>query len=308
MGRGLRYSLILHAAVFALFRYDFFGFVQHQIAPSTAPLIVDLSKVKISEFTNLPPKAEKKKENVSKETEKKEPPKEEKKAEKKAEPKFVPPKKPDPKPEVKKEQPKIDDKAAKLEEVEAKKEDKKTEPKKIAEKKVAPTPPKPKTTPKKETKKEPEPSLKSLLASVEKIEKSIQERPQDEKEPDETEDEGIEGGSGGFLGRELTISDKDALAAKIRQCWNFDAGSKGVEDMVIEIRAYLNQDGSVRDVAILDMSRYNNDGFYRSIAESARRAVFICSPFSMLPERYPDKFDDWKTLFLRFNPMNGGVF
>ena len=74
--------------------------------------------------------------------------------------------------------------------------------------------------------------------------------------------------------------------------------------MIVEIKASLNQDGTVRSVDILDMSRYNSDNHFRSVADSARRAVYICEPYKIFAERYADKYDKWNTLLLRFNPLN----
>ena len=77
--------------------------------------------------------------------------------------------------------------------------------------------------------------------------------------------------------------------------------------MIIEIRAYLNRDGSVREVKILDTGRYNSDRYFRSVADSARRAVYICAPYSIFAEKYPEKYDLWNTMLLRFNPLDASI-
>lgn len=88
---------------------------------------------------------------------------------------------------------------------------------------------------------------------------------------------------------------------------------RGAQDMLIEIRVFLNREGTVKDVKILNKSRYNKDTAFRSVAESARRAVYICdkkneeSPFKIFPKNYEQSYDMWKTLLLRFNPFDGGV-
>ena len=113
--------------------------------------------------------------------------------------------------------------------------------------------------------------------------------------------------------QELSVSEKDMIGIKLRECWNLDAGVRGVQNMLIEIRVFLKKDGTVKDVKILNKSRYNKDAAYRSVAESARRAVYICdkkkdaSPFKIFPKNYQDAYDTWKTLLLRFNPLDGGV-
>lgn len=156
--------------------------------------------------------------------------------------------------------------------------------------------------------------FKTLLASVDGIRGGMGHADQaPDIAPEERETDGIEGGSGGSYIRELSVSERDMLGLKLRQCWNLDPGVRGVKDMSIEIRAYLNRDGSVRDTKILNTKRYSSDAAFRSVAESARRAVYICdkkgdeSPFRIFPKYYEQSYDDWKTLKLRFNPFDGGV-
>lgn len=132
-------------------------------------------------------------------------------------------------------------------------------------------------------------------------------------DPEEIATEGIEGGQGGSYMQELSVSEKDMIGIKLRECWNLDPGVRGAHDMLIEIRVFLSREGTVRDVKILNKSRYNKDTAYRSVAESARRAVYICdkkneeSPFKIFPQNYEQSYDTWKTLLLRFNPFDGGV-
>ncbi|MBQ9738115.1 MAG: hypothetical protein IJV75_01190, partial [Alphaproteobacteria bacterium] len=176
--------------------------------------------------------------------------------------------------------------------------------------------PKPTSKPepaKEQPKKKKSDGLKSLLASVEDIKKnarpstSVQDTPQTGQEVQE----GIEGGTKGSLMQPLTISEKDLIANKLRSCWNVDAGLSGIENMIVEIRAYVNRDGSIRDVKILNM---RSDEAFRSVAESARRAIYICadlkeeSPFKMLADKRGDSYQSWKEIFVRFNPLDGGVY
>lgn len=156
--------------------------------------------------------------------------------------------------------------------------------------------------------------FKTLLASVDGIRGGMghsTEMP--DIDPSERATDGIEGGSGGSYTQELSVSEKDLLGLKLRQCWNLDPGVRGAQNMTIEIRAFLNRDGTVRDAKILDTGRYGRDPAFRSIAESARRAVYICdkkgeeSPFRLFPKYYEQTYDSWKTLLLRFNPFDGGV-
>ena len=65
----------------------------------------------------------------------------------------------------------------------------------------------------------------------------------------------------------------------------------------VEVRVWLRPDGSVRDARI-ESTEKMGDPFYRTAAESARRAVFACSPI----KAPPDKYDRWSEMVLVFNP------
>lgn len=314
MKQSLYKSLALHFTVFLLFVIDVPFFWHRNMTISQVPIIVDLNDVKISEMTNLPPKAkfgeeEKKASTIKRKVEEnytQEEVKKEDKPVKKAETEET---KPAPKEETP-EPPKKDFLVA----------PQPRKPKVPVEKKVEKKPePKPKPAPKKETKKtetkedKSKPKLanplKSLLASVDALEKEQGEKDATAtiKEGTKVNNMGIEGGVGGSYFSELSISETDAIAGRLRACWNLDPGAMGIKDMIIEIRAFLNRDGTVREVKILDTARYNSDTHFRSVADSARRAVYICQPYSIFAEKYADKYDMWNTMLLRFNPLDGQV-
>ena len=315
MKQSLYKSLALHFVVFLLIMVDIPLFWHNKTTLNQVPIIVDLNNVKISEMTNLPPKAKMGKEDKAAS-----------KVKRKIENNYT------------KEEPKKDDKrptAKEPEEETAPEEAAPTEPKKdylVAPQpkkpkapKKKPTPPvpaakpKPKPKPKPEVKKEqkqPEKGkpqlanpLKSLLASVDALEKEVGNTNQEAtiKEGTEVNTMGIEGGTGGSYFSELSISEIDAIAGRLRACWNLDPGAMGIKDMIIEIRAFLNKDGSVRKVDIINTSRYNSDAHFRSVADSARRAVYICAPYSIFADKYADKYDKWNTMLLRFNPLDGQI-
>ena len=315
MKQSLYKSLALQFVVFLLIMVDIPLFWHNKTTLNQVPIIVDLNNVKISEMTNLPPKAKMGKEDKAAS-----------KVKRKIENNYT------------KEEPKKDDKrptAKEPEEETAPEEAAPTEPKKdylVAPQpkkpkapKKKPTPPvpaakpKPKPKPKPEVKKEqkqPEKGkpqlanpLKSLLASVDALEKEVGNTNQEAtiKEGTEVNNMGIEGGTGGSYFSELSISEIDAIAGRLRACWNLDPGAMGIKDMIIEIRAFLNKDGSVRKVDIINTSRYNSDAHFRSVADSARRAVYICAPYSIFADKYADKYDKWNTMLLRFNPLDGQI-
>lgn len=311
MKQSVYKSLALHFVAFLLITVDIPLFWRNKSTLNQVPIIVDLNNVKISEMTNLPPKAKIAEEDKAAS-----------KVKRKIENNFTKeePQKNDKRPVTKRQ----DDEPAPKDEapVEPKKDylvaPQPKKPKAPVKKPVPPVPaskPKPKPQPKKEQ-KQPEKGkpqlanpLKSLLASVDALEKEVGNKDQTAtiKEGTKVNNMGIEGGTGGSYFSELTISEIDAIAGRLRACWNLDPGAMGIKDMVIEIRAFLNKDGTVRKVDIVDSSRYNSDTHFRSVADSARRAVYICAPYSIFADKYADAYDKWNTMLLRFNPLDASI-
>ena len=303
MTSGLKKSLALHLAVLLLWFVEVPMFWWNRTPPSQAPIIVDLKDVKISEMTNLPPKAKFGKED-----------KEASKVKRKIEQKYTKEEKTEPKQEVNKnkqetpkeevqpepKQPKKDF----LVEPQPKKPQVKKQPKKETPKPVK------KEVKKEEKKNEPQLAnpLRSLLASVDALEKEANtSQTATIKEGTEVANMGVEGGTAGSYFSELSISEMDALSGQLRACWNLDPGAMGIEDMIVEIKAQLNQDGGVYSVEIMNKGRYNTDSHFRSVADSALRAVYICAPYKILSEKYASKYEEWKILRLRFNPIDQSV-
>ena len=312
--KSLGLSVGLHVFILILMFFNFSWNTDEFEKSPPAILIVDLTKVKIDEKTNLPP--------LIKETKKKEEPKpvepkkEEKKTEKKQEDKTPLVKKQEPAPKKEEVKPKpVEPKkeAVKVQEKPKEKPKPKPQPKKEV-KKEQPKPkekPKPKVAPKPIPKKQ-SAGLESLLASVEKVRKpanKVEQKPVPNQ--GQTVNKGIQGGTEGSFMNELTISEKDLIANKIRSCWNVNAGVQDADKMIVEIRAFINKDGSVREVKILNMK---SDPVFRSMAESAKRAIYVCdakgidSPFRILANKRPEMYNSWKQIYLRMNPVDGGVY
>ena len=310
-------SVGLHILILILMCFNFAWSTDEFEKSPPAILMVDLTKVKIDEKTNLPPLVKEVKKEVPQQPQ--EVKKEEKKVEPKKENKTPLVKKVEPAPKEEPQKPKEvapKKEAVKVQEkkVEPKKEVKKKEPKKEP-KKEQPKPqqkPQPKVAPKPVPKKQDQ-GLQSLLASVEKVRKAANPAPQKAVVPaaGETVNKGIAGGTEGSLMSDLTISEKDLIANKIRSCWNVNAGVQDADKMIIEVRAFINKDGSVREVKILNMKQ---DPIFRSMAESAKRAIYVCdakgeeSPFRILANKRPNMYNSWKQIYLRMNPVDGGVY
>lgn len=330
MNKYLKQSIVLHIAVFLLFMIDLPNW-HHDMTLGSAPIIVDLSQVRIDEMTNLPSKAEfgpedrkatvaeRKETQYTKDTAPEPEPEPAKPEEK-----TIPEKQPDVAPDEKPTEVKQDYlEAPKPEKKPERKPDPKPTPKKppVPDSKPKPKPqPKPDTKPKDTKKAKPEEkaalqsnALKSLMQEIDNTKNlDIGETTQSAmiKEGTQVNNMGIEGGnSNGSYLRDLTITETDAIASLLRQNWNLDPGAIGLENMRVEIRVYLNRDGSIKKIEFLDMGRFNSDPSYRSVAESAQRAIIATQQVfkDVFAGKYSGNYDNWSTLRLNFDPLDKGV-
>ena len=158
-----------------------------------------------------------------------------------------------------------------------KKEEKIAEPKKVKEKKS------------KDLSK-----AESILKSIEKI-KSKKNNTSKEIE-EKTEKENVKVSN---IGEKLTISEKDAIRRQFYSCWIVPAGAKNIKDYKVSIKLKLNTNGEVISSQLTN-SLLNADPFFRTLAESAVRAVNHpnCKKLKV-PKR---KYDTWREMILDFDP------
>lgn len=100
----------------------------------------------------------------------------------------------------------------------------------------------------------------------------------------------------------LSQNELDGLRSRIAECWSPPVGAIEAEDLKVLIQFKLRRDGSVESPPrVLNTS---NKPFFRQAADSARRAILRCGPYS-LPA---DKYDAWQDVKVTFDPreMFGG--
>ncbi len=291
MGRNVVISLLLHAVIFVV---AYVGLPIFSDVPDVVDVPISVEIVTVSDVTNVPTKPK----------------------EVKAKPAPTPPPKPPappPGPTGSAEQPSApepvpetpEEKVAVIVQPEAKpkkeakpKPDPKDEPKKTETKKRSPAPVPPR-----------KPEAPDQFASVLKTLEELKTAPAPKKKADEPAEPDFEKlmadaleaeKSRTDIGPEMTISEIDLVRQQIHRCWNLPSGAKNAHEMLISIRIAMNPDGTVRTARVLDSSRMNADPFYRTMAESALRAVLNprCQPFKLPPEKY----DRWQTMKLNFNP------
>ena len=319
MRKGLTISIGLHVAIFA---FAWFGLPELRNDDILPEQLVIVDMVDISEVTNTPTAAVEPEKAEEPEPKAAEPEPEEPKApppppEAAAPP--PPPPAPEPAPAPTPEPaPKPVAEAPEPEPAPIPKPapEKEPEPEKVAQ---APSPaPKPRTPepepkeaekkPKKEDKKQ---DFSRLLKTLEKTEAEPQTKPEEEKPKEKVDplkdvlaklkaparsrsDKAFDPEN------KVSISEIDAVRRQIAQCWNVPAGAKGAEDLYIEITLQMSADGTVRDARIVDQTRMAKDDFFRSAAESARRAVLSCGKLPLPPEKY----ESWKDITMTFNPRD----
>ncbi len=97
----------------------------------------------------------------------------------------------------------------------------------------------------------------------------------------------------------LSMSEIDNIRYQIQKNWNVPAGARDAQDMIVTLRIQLAQDGTVRNVSVVNSTRMGSDPFFRSMAESAVRAVNVTGRIRNLS---PDKYHIWRDMQINFDP------
>ena len=91
----------------------------------------------------------------------------------------------------------------------------------------------------------------------------------------------------------------DAIKRKVERNWSVPVGVRDAGELVVTLRIRLQQDGAAKRVEIVDDG--SGGANYRTMAESARRAVLAASPFDLLT-RHGDSYDRWRNIVMTFRP------
>ena len=227
-------------------------------------------KPKVTEKKELKPAAEKAPEPPPPEPK----PKKEKTAEKSPEPKSEP--KPDP--------------IAKKIEQQAEK------PKEQKEAKVTPAPLPPKRPPMRKLPKE----TKQPKFDADKIAALL-----DKREPERQAAAGETVNPNASLGRvngqaaRLSQSELDALRRRISECWRPPVGADQAQDLMVVFRVVFNLDGTVKQGPTVVEGAASSYG--PIFAESAKRAILQCQPYTMLRH---ETYNLWKDMEIGFKPSD----
>jgi len=97
----------------------------------------------------------------------------------------------------------------------------------------------------------------------------------------------------------LSMTEIDSIRAQIHRNWNLPAGARDAQTMTVTLRIQLARDGTVRSVEVVDAARMQEDPFFRTMAESAVRAVNRTGQIKNLS---PDNYSLWRDIAVRFDP------
>ncbi len=100
----------------------------------------------------------------------------------------------------------------------------------------------------------------------------------------------------------LSITTEYAVRHQIYTCWSVPSGLPYSEDLLVTVKLNLEKNGIVKNFEMMDHVRMNTpgEGAFYQIAQSVIRAIRLCNPIKNLPTA---SYEKWKTMILRFNPM-----
>ncbi len=105
------------------------------------------------------------------------------------------------------------------------------------------------------------------------------------------------GAASGAPAAQMSQSEIDALRARISSCWSPPPGIDANSKVYVVLRVLFKQDGTLGHEPVLVEATASSLG--PALAESAKRALLLCQPFTMLK---PEHYDQWKDLELKFDP------
>lgn len=105
------------------------------------------------------------------------------------------------------------------------------------------------------------------------------------------------GAASGAPDAQMSQSEIDALRARISSCWSPPPGIDANSKVYVVLRVLFKPDGTLSHEPVLVEATASSLG--PALADSAKRALLLCQPFTMLK---PIHYDQWKDLELKFDP------
>lgn len=99
----------------------------------------------------------------------------------------------------------------------------------------------------------------------------------------------------------LTMTEIDAIRTQIQRNWDVPVGAADAHEMIVTLRLRLGPDGTVQSVEVVEQARMGRDSFFRTMAESAVRAVKRTARIENLSA---STYRTWRDIKVRFNPKD----
>lgn len=178
----------------------------------------------------------------------------------------------------------------------------KPEPPKPAPPEPEPTPQVAQVTPKaKPRPPEPKRDFDSILKDL-SADKTARKAPERAKTPETVANKGEKAPQQSQMSEVASIAELDRLGNMIRSqispCWSPPPGARDADTLQVSLQIFVDPQGNVSRVTVINETRMAVDRYFRSAAEAARRAVLKCAPLD-LPA---DKYDIWKQIKFNFDP------
>ncbi len=106
-------------------------------------------------------------------------------------------------------------------------------------------------------------------------------------------------GSAAGSAARLSQSEIDALRRRITECWTIPAGAADAGDLKVVFRVMFRRDGTIARGP--DPVEGSASPFGPAFADSGRRAILQCQPYTMLR---PEHYDSWKDIEIGFKPSD----
>lgn len=98
---------------------------------------------------------------------------------------------------------------------------------------------------------------------------------------------------------QLSQSEIEALRRRIKDCWTVPAGAAGAENLKVVFRVIFRRDGTIERGP--DAVEGSASSYGPAFAESGKRAILQCQPYTML---HPQTYDSWKDIEIEFSPRD----
>jgi hypothetical protein len=98
---------------------------------------------------------------------------------------------------------------------------------------------------------------------------------------------------------QLSQTEIDALRERIRDCWSPPPGIDSNSNIYVSLRVLFKPDGTLAQMPIVVAGSASPMG--PALAESGKRALLMCQPFTMLK---PEHYSQWKDITVDFNPRD----